>query len=67
MNSIASSHKRIDKVSSDNLSLSFDLLSNLTYMSVMACRKFAPRPDIGTLLAPALQNSYLLWLCEYAG
>jgi len=36
MSFITSSHKRIDKVSSDSLSLGFDLLSNLTYMSVMA-------------------------------
>ena len=36
MNSTTSSLKRIDKVSSDNLSIGFDLLSNLTYMAVLA-------------------------------
>ena len=45
MRFITSSHKRIDKVSSDNLSLSFDLLSNLTYMSVMAIGNL-PRDQI---------------------
>ena len=36
MNSITSSHKQIEKVSSDNLVVGFDLLSNLTYMSVLS-------------------------------
>ena len=31
-----SSLKRIDKVSSDNLTIGFDLLSNLTYMAILA-------------------------------
>jgi len=45
MSFITSSHKRIDKVSSDSVSLSFDLLSNLTYMSVMAIGNL-PRDQI---------------------
>ena len=36
MSSITSSPKRIEKVSSDNTVVSFDLLSNLTYMSVLS-------------------------------
>ena len=36
MNSTKSSHERIDKVSSDNLAIGFDLLSNLTYMWVLS-------------------------------
>ena len=36
MNSTTSSHERIDKVSSDNLVIGFDLLSNLTYMWVLS-------------------------------
>ncbi len=36
MSSTKSSLKPIDKVSSDNLELGFDLLSNLTYMSVLS-------------------------------
>ena len=36
MNSTTSSHGRIDKVSSDNLVIGFDLLSNLTYMWVLS-------------------------------
>ena len=36
MSSITSSPKRIEKVSSDNVVVSFDLLSNLTYMSVLS-------------------------------
>jgi len=36
MNSITSSPKQIEKVSSDNLVIGFDLLSNLTYMAVLA-------------------------------
>jgi len=35
MTSINSSHKRIDKVSSDSAAVGFDLLSSLTYMSVL--------------------------------
>ena len=36
MNSIQSSPKRIEKVSSDNVVVGYDLLSNLTYMSVLS-------------------------------
>jgi flagellar protein FlaJ len=36
MNSTTSSHKQIEKVSSDNVVVGFDLLSNLTYMSVLS-------------------------------
>ena len=36
MSSITSSPKHIEKVSSDNVTLSFDLLSNLTYMSILS-------------------------------
>ena len=36
MSSTTSSHERIDKVSSDNLVIGFDLLSNLTYMWVLS-------------------------------
>ena len=36
MNSTVSSLKQINKVSSDNNVIGFDLLSNLTYMSVLA-------------------------------
>ncbi|MDA0263840.1 MAG: type II secretion system F family protein [Chloroflexi bacterium] len=36
MSSMGSSLKPIDKVSSDNLDVGFDLLSNLTYMSVLS-------------------------------
>ena len=36
MNSIQSSPKRIEKVSSDNVVVGYDLLSNLTYMSVVS-------------------------------
>ena len=36
MTSTNSSHKRIAKVSSDSAAVGFDLLSNLTYMSVLA-------------------------------
>ena len=36
MSSTEYSHKHIDKVSSDNLDIGFDLLSNLTYMSVLS-------------------------------
>ena len=36
MNSTASSLKHISKVSSDNIVIGFDLMSNLTYMSVLA-------------------------------
>ena len=36
MNSTQSSPKPIEKVSSDNIAVGFDLLSNLTYMSVLS-------------------------------
>lgn len=36
MNSTTSSHEPIDKVSSDNLVIGFDLLTNLTYMWVLS-------------------------------
>lgn len=36
MSSTTSSQKRIEKVSSDNLVISFDLLSNLTYMATLS-------------------------------
>ena len=36
MSSITSSPKRIEKVASDNVVVGFDLLSNLTYMSVLS-------------------------------
>ena len=36
MNSITSSPRQIEKVSSDNLVVGFDLLSNLTYMQVLS-------------------------------
>jgi len=36
MNSTTSSPKQIEKVSSDNIVVGFDLLSNLTYMSVLS-------------------------------
>jgi len=36
MNFTQSSPKRIEKVSSDNIAVGFDLLSNLTYMSVLS-------------------------------
>ena len=36
MTSTASSPKRIEKVSSDNIVISFDLLTNLTYMATLA-------------------------------
>ena len=36
MNSTASSLKHISKVSSDNIVIGFDLMSNLTYMSVLS-------------------------------
>ena len=36
MSSTGSSLKPIDKVSSDNLDVGFDLLTNLTYMSVLS-------------------------------
>ena len=36
MSSTKSSRKRTEKVSSDSADLSFDLLSNLTYMSALA-------------------------------
>ena len=36
MSSTTSSPKRIEKVSSDNIVVGFDLLSNLTYMSVLS-------------------------------
>ena len=40
-----SSPKRIDKVSSDSLNLGYDLLSNLTYMAVLAIG-YLPREQI---------------------
>ena len=45
MSFITSSRKRIDKVSSDSQAVAFDLLSNLTYMSVLAVGKL-PRDRI---------------------
>ena len=36
MSSTASSPRRIEKVSSDNIVISFDLLSNLTYMATLS-------------------------------
>ena len=45
MSSTTSSLKRIDKVSSDNLTIGFDLLSNLTYMAVLAIG-YLPREQI---------------------
>ena len=45
MTSTASSPKRIEKVSSDNIVISFDLLSNLTYMASLAAAQL-PREAI---------------------
>ena len=45
MTSTASSPKRIEKVSSDNIVISFDLLSNLTYMASLSAAR-APRHEI---------------------
>ena len=45
MISTASSPKRIEKVSSDNIVISFDLLSNLTYMASLSAAR-APRHEI---------------------
>ena len=45
MSSTKSSHKRIDKVPSDSAVLSFDLYSNLTYMSALSTGE-APRDTI---------------------
>ena len=45
MTSTASSPKRIEKVSSDNIVISFDLLSNLTYMATLAAAQL-PREVI---------------------
>ena len=45
MTSIKSSPKRIEKVSSDNIVISFDLLSNLTYMASLAIAEL-PRDAI---------------------
>ena len=45
MTSTTSSRKRIEKVSSDNIVISFDLLSNLTYMASLSAAK-VPREQI---------------------
>ena len=45
MSSTASSPKRIEKVSSDNIVISFDLLSNLTFMATLAAAQL-PREKI---------------------
>ena len=45
MTSTVSSPRRIEKVSSDNIVISFDLLSNLTYMAALAAAEL-PREEI---------------------
>jgi flagellar protein FlaJ len=45
MSSTKSSPKRIEKVSSDNIVISFDLLSNLTYMATLSAAQL-PRDQI---------------------
>ena len=50
MSSITSSAKRIEKVSSDNIVVAFDLLSSLTYMHVLS-RGGVPRDRVLELSA----------------
>ena len=71
MNSTTSSPKRFDKVSSDSFALGFDLLTNLTYMSVLSIGNL-PRHRILERcgqqgLKTAVFFSYVVQLAERMG
>ncbi len=71
MSSTAYSRRRIDKVTSDNLSVGFDLLSNLTYMSVLAVGNL-PREQIlelcsGLRLKTSIFFGYIYILAKRLG
>ena len=62
MTSTNSSHKRIAKVSSDNAAIGFDLLSSMTYMSVLS---IADLPRDNVLEECGRQNSKTSVFFEY--
>ena len=71
MSSTTSSPKRIDKVSSDSLTLGHDLLSNLTYMAVLAIG-YLPREQIldrcsRQVFKTAIFFGYSRMLAKYLG
>ena len=71
MSSTTSSPKRIDKVSSDSLTLGYDLLSNLTYMAVLAIG-YLPREQIldrcsRQVFKTAIFFGYSRMLAKYLG
>ena len=60
MSSTGSSLKPIDKVSSDNLDVGFDLLTNLTYMSVLSLGSLSRDPILEHCARPRLKTAVCL-------